>query len=76
MVRHPIYTGFILAFLGSALSAARIDAFLWVIIITVSFVQKRRQEEALLTGKFGEEYVRFSRSVPALFPLRWLRLGN
>jgi protein-S-isoprenylcysteine O-methyltransferase Ste14 len=73
LVRHPIYTGFIVAFIGSAVSAARIDAFLGVAIVTVSFVFKFRQEETLLTGEFGEAYANFKRSVPALFPLRWMR---
>jgi protein-S-isoprenylcysteine O-methyltransferase Ste14 len=73
LVRHPMYTGFIVGFLGSAVSAARIDAFLGVMIVTVSFVYKFRQEETLLTGEFGEAYLNFLRSVPALFPLRWMR---
>jgi protein-S-isoprenylcysteine O-methyltransferase Ste14 len=72
IVRHPIYTGFIVGFFGSALSAARIDAFLGAAIVTASFVYKYRREEALLTGEFGEEYVDFKRSIPALFPLRGL----
>jgi protein-S-isoprenylcysteine O-methyltransferase Ste14 len=61
------------AFFGSAVSAARIDAFLGVMIVTVSFVYKFRQEEALLTGEFGEEYANFIRCVPALIPLWWTR---
>src|SRR5882757_5946829 len=61
IVRHPIYTGFIIAFFGSAVSADRIDAFLGVMIVTVSFVYKFRQEESLLIGEFGEAYVHFKR---------------
>jgi protein-S-isoprenylcysteine O-methyltransferase Ste14 len=69
LVPHPIYTGFIVAFFGSAGSAARIDAFLGVVIVTASLIYRLRREEALLTGQFGEEYVQFRRSVPVLFPL-------
>jgi len=68
IVRHPIYTGFVVAFFGSALSAARIDAFVGVAIVTVSFVHKVRQEETLLTGEFGQAYLDFTRNVPALVP--------
>jgi len=75
ITRHPIYTGFSVAAFGSALSAARVDALIGVAIITISFLFKLRREETLLTGEFGDEYVRFKREVPALFPLGWLSPG-
>jgi len=71
-VRHPIYTGFIVGAFGTALSAARIDAFIGFAIITVSFLFKLRREEALLTSEFGEEFLRFKKQIPALMPhIQW-----
>ncbi len=69
--RHPIYTGFIAGAIGSALSAARIDAWIGVAIIIVAFFFKLRREESLMIGEFKEEYESYKRQVPALFPLPW-----
>jgi protein-S-isoprenylcysteine O-methyltransferase Ste14 len=66
--RHPIYTGFLTAALGSALSAGTGDALLGFAIILMAIVVKLRREEALLTGEFGEEYRRYKHEVPALVP--------
>jgi protein-S-isoprenylcysteine O-methyltransferase Ste14 len=68
LVRHPLYTGFITAVLGSALVAATTDAAAGLVIIVAAYVVKLRREEALLTKEFGEEYARFKREVPALVP--------
>ncbi|HZZ43809.1 MAG TPA: SpoIIE family protein phosphatase, partial [Tepidisphaeraceae bacterium] len=72
ITRHPIYTGFLVGAFGTAISAGRVDALVGVAIIAASFVHKLRKEERLLTGEFGEEYVRYRREVPALFPSGWL----
>jgi protein-S-isoprenylcysteine O-methyltransferase Ste14 len=69
IVRHPIYTGYIVGLLGSAISAARVDAFAGVAILTISFVVKYRREERVMTKEFGETYTRYLRQTPALFPL-------
>jgi protein-S-isoprenylcysteine O-methyltransferase Ste14 len=68
LVRHPIYTGFIVGSFGSALTAARVDAGAGFAIIAISLVFKLRREEALMTREFGDEYLRFKQEVPALFP--------
>jgi len=68
-VRHPIYTGLLIAALGSAISAATGDAFIGFALILISIFFKSRREETLLTGEFGEEYLRFKREVPGLCPL-------
>ncbi len=68
-VRHPIYTGFFVAALGSALVAARADAFIGVCFVLIAFLVKIRREEALLVQEFGDQYRVFQREVPALMPL-------
>ena len=67
-MRHPIYTGIIVALLGSALAAGSVDAFIGVALAAASLVIKLRREEALLSGEFGEQYAEFKRDVPALVP--------
>jgi len=69
IVRHPIYTGWLAAALGTALTAGTSVGFLCVALLTISFVIKLRREEKLLTSEFGDEYRRFKQAVPkALIP--------
>jgi protein-S-isoprenylcysteine O-methyltransferase Ste14 len=65
LTRHPLYTGFVIGVFGSAIASAQIDGYLGFLIATASLIFKLRREETLLTGEFGEEYLRFKREVPA-----------
>jgi len=67
LVRHPIYTGLILGFLGSAIAIDQVRGVIAVAIVVFSFVRKLRIEEKWLTEEFGEEYLRYKREVRALF---------
>ncbi len=67
-VRHPIYTGLLAAFLGSAIARGEPRALLGLAIIAASFVRKLRIEEALMRATFPAEYPRYSAEVPALLP--------
>ncbi len=68
LVRHPIYTGLLLAFLGSAIACGEVRAFLGLAIVLFSFVRKLRMEEALMHATFPAQYPRYSAEVPALLP--------
>jgi protein-S-isoprenylcysteine O-methyltransferase Ste14 len=52
-VRHPIYSGLLLAMLGTALFIGEWRALLGVALVFVAHWQKARREEALLAGQFG-----------------------
>jgi protein-S-isoprenylcysteine O-methyltransferase Ste14 len=67
-VRHPIYTGFLSAVFGSALTASTGDAYIGFAIMLVSYIVKIHREEKVLSTEFGDEYLRFKQEVPALFP--------
>jgi protein-S-isoprenylcysteine O-methyltransferase Ste14 len=67
-VRHPIYTGLLVAFLGSTIACGEPRALLGLAIILFSFVGKLRREEALMRATFPAEYPRYSAEVPALVP--------
>jgi len=67
-VRHPIYSGLLLAFLGSALMIGEWRALLAVAIIGVSFWRKLRLEERWLGEYFGDAYADYMRRVKALVP--------
>jgi protein-S-isoprenylcysteine O-methyltransferase Ste14 len=67
-VRHPIYTGLLLAFIGSALAVGEWRGVLAVAIAAASFWRKLRLEEAVMRRQFGEAYARYAARVPALIP--------
>ena len=67
-VRHPIYTGLLLAFVGSALAVGEWRGVLSVAIVAASFWRKLRFEEGVMRRQFGEAYARYAARVPALIP--------
>jgi protein-S-isoprenylcysteine O-methyltransferase Ste14 len=67
-VRHPIYTGLILAFVGTALAVGEWRAVLGVAFAALAFWRKLSIEEKAMRGEFGEAYVRYAERVPALIP--------
>jgi protein-S-isoprenylcysteine O-methyltransferase Ste14 len=68
MVRHPIYTGLLLAMIGTAVAVDEVRAVLAVLIAVETLVRKMRLEERWLTEEFGSEYERYRREVKALVP--------
>lgn len=67
-VRHPIYTGLILMFLGTAFAVGEWRGLLAVAIAAIAFWRKLRREETVMRGAFGEAYARYAERVPALIP--------
>jgi protein-S-isoprenylcysteine O-methyltransferase Ste14 len=68
IVRHPIYTGILLGFVGTALAVDNVAALLSIAILLHATIPKMRLEEKWLTEEFGEEYQRYRREVKALVP--------
>jgi len=70
MVRHPIYTGLLLMFLGNALIVGSWRGLIAVFILSVSFWFKLKKEEQWLKEIFGTEYSVYMAKSKALIP--WL----
>lgn len=68
IVRHPIYTGLLLAFVGSALAIGEWRGVLAIVLALGSFLFKLRVEERWMRERFGDAYRNYSRRVPALVP--------
>ena len=68
VVRHPIYAGFLIALLGSALQHGLVRSFLAVLTCAVGFYLKVSVEEEFMVQRFGEAYLRYRRNVSALVP--------
>ena len=55
-IRHPIYSGVILALLGTALVLGEWRGLLAVAVLALSWFVKARKEEALLSIEFGPAF--------------------
>jgi protein-S-isoprenylcysteine O-methyltransferase Ste14 len=70
-VRHPIYSGVLVMFLGIAIFRGIISGFILLAIVFVGLWLKAVQEEKLLTRHFGETYLQYKGRVKALVPFVW-----
>jgi len=68
VTRHPIYSGLLLACLGTALAEGEWRCVIGVTMIFVAFVIKIRQEEHLMMETFPVAYGQYRRRVKALIP--------
>ena len=66
--RHPIYTGLLLAFLGSAIADGEVRGMLAFLIAFAALWRKLRLEEKWLSERFGAAYCEYMRRVAALIP--------
>jgi len=67
-VRHPIYSGILLMFLGLAIFLGTVNAFAVLILFFVVFHFKARKEETLLTAHFPDAYPQYKARTKALIP--------
>jgi protein-S-isoprenylcysteine O-methyltransferase Ste14 len=68
LVRHPIYSGLLLAFIGSALAVGELRGVLAVALALVAIVHRIGVEERLMRQQFGAAYDAYAGRVPALVP--------
>jgi protein-S-isoprenylcysteine O-methyltransferase Ste14 len=68
IVRHPIYTGILVAIVGTVLIRNTLAALLALPFFITGFVLKLRQEERLLLENFGPAYRAYQADVPPLIP--------
>jgi protein-S-isoprenylcysteine O-methyltransferase Ste14 len=61
-VRHPIYSGLLLAMIGTAIARRGPRGFLAFALMWLAFVIKSRMEEGFMRKTFGEEYDEYSRA--------------
>jgi protein-S-isoprenylcysteine O-methyltransferase Ste14 len=71
VVRHPIYSGFMLATLGTAIAFGEWSGLLSFVLIVTAWGYKARLEETAMIEQFGAEYERYRRKVKGLIPFVW-----
>lgn len=70
-VRHPVYTGLALHFIGACLATGNVLLIVGTLVVTLpAFYARARAEERLLREQFGAEYERYADEVGMLLPLR------
>ena len=69
LVRHPVYTGLALHFIGACIATGSLLLVAGTVLVTFpTFVIRARAEEQLLRERFGAEYDRYVDEVPMLVP--------
>ncbi len=68
LVRHPIYTGLLFGFVGSALALGQWRGIVAALVVLLSLWRKLRMEERWMRERFGAEYAGYARRVKAIVP--------
>lgn len=68
VVRHPIYTGAILFYLGASLYTMSLASGLFLLPIIGFYSWIASYEERILTEQFGDDYLNYKKKTGMLFP--------
>ncbi|MGC1170306.1 MAG: isoprenylcysteine carboxylmethyltransferase family protein [Candidatus Acidiferrales bacterium] len=55
-IRHPIYTGILLALCGTSITIGEYRAILGLALLLFGFIRKAKKEERFLAGEFGPAF--------------------
>jgi protein-S-isoprenylcysteine O-methyltransferase Ste14 len=67
-VRHPIYAGFLIAMLATAVTIGTLASYLSVLLALLAFLMRIFMEEALMLSQFPEAYRAYRAKTAALIP--------
>ena len=68
IVRHPIYTGALLFYLGATVTTLSIASAVFWLVILLFYYLISKYEERILSEAFGDEYKVYKRKTGMLFP--------
>lgn len=68
LVRHPIYTGLLLAILATMAAKGTVWGVAGTVLLIIGIVVKARMEEGFLRGELGSTYGDYASRVPMLVP--------
>jgi protein-S-isoprenylcysteine O-methyltransferase Ste14 len=71
LVRHPIYSGLMLATLGTAIAYGELSGFLGFVMVVAAWCYKSRLEESAMAQQFGAQYESYRARVRGLIPFVW-----
>jgi protein-S-isoprenylcysteine O-methyltransferase Ste14 len=67
-LRHPIYSGVLLAIAGTATAVGEWRGLLALVLMGTNYFVKARREERILSSRFGEEFDAYRRQAGFLVP--------
>ena len=68
LVRHPIYTGILTGFLGTAIALSQVRGAIAFVLVFLALWAKFRLEENWMRSQFGETYATYENQTAALVP--------
>jgi len=68
IIRHPMYFGSILIYLGFVILSLSMIALVIFVVVVIFYYYLCRYEEKLLVEKLGDEYKNYMKKVPMLIP--------
>jgi protein-S-isoprenylcysteine O-methyltransferase len=68
IARHPIYTGLLVAAIGTGIAVGEVRCILGFVLIVLAFLIKISQEERLMLETFPQAYPAYRQRVKALIP--------
>jgi protein-S-isoprenylcysteine O-methyltransferase Ste14 len=71
LVRHPIYSGLLLAIVGTALTLGRLGSYVAVVTGLVALLIRIEVEERLMQQQFGEAHRAYRQRTWKLIPFVW-----
>jgi protein-S-isoprenylcysteine O-methyltransferase Ste14 len=71
IVRHPIYSGLMLATLGTAVAYGEVSGFVGFFMVVAAWSYKSRLEESAMVEQFGAQYETYQAKVKGLLPFLW-----
>ncbi len=69
ITRNPIYSGFLLAFIGCSMSLGLFKGYLGIFFLVICILIKISKEEAFMLEVFGEKYSVYKKKVKRLIPI-------
>jgi len=67
-LRHPMYFGSILIYLGFVILSLSVVALVIFVVVVIFYYYLCRYEEQILIAKLGDEYKNYMKKVPMLIP--------
>jgi len=67
-IRHPIYTGILLSFLGTILLQGEVRAFVGFAFVLLALYRKAKREEKFLSEEFGEGFAEHAKHTGMFLP--------
>jgi protein-S-isoprenylcysteine O-methyltransferase Ste14 len=71
IVRHPIYTGFLVALMGTALTLGTLAAWLGVAAALIGLLIRVDIEDRMMAAEFGDAHAAYRAHTKKLIPLVW-----